>query len=92
MLKIKITLSKGLKWSNKRNIGNLKISNTSLTMGHLLFKIKSLLGVINSDNSIFLFINNQVLVCNSDLLINIHDKYSINGILNITIMIENTFG
>jgi hypothetical protein len=92
MLKLKITLGSGLKWSNVRNNGNLKIKNMELTIGHIMFKIRLLLGAIDAAESIFLFINNQHLVCNSDLLISVHNKHAVNGVLHITIIKESTFG
>jgi hypothetical protein len=92
MLKIKVELAKSLKWSNRFNSGNLKIKNIGLTVGHLMFKIRLLIASIDASESLFLFINNQTLVCNSDLLIHIHNRYAVNGVLNITVLKEATFG
>ena len=91
MIKIKINLT-NLKWSSKFNKGNLKIENDKLTIGHLMFKIRMLLSAIDSAEAIFLFINNQYLCCNSDILIHVHNKYAIDDILHITVTRENVFG
>jgi hypothetical protein len=92
MYKVKITLAKNLNWSSKYNNGNLKITNVKMTMGHLMFKIRMMLGAIDASEALFLFIDNLVLVSNSDLLIHIHNKYQKNNILNITVVKEATFG
>jgi hypothetical protein len=92
MLKLKITLGSGLKWSNVRNNGNLKIKNMELTIGHIMFRLRLLLGAIDASESIFLFISGQHLVCNSDMLVFVHNKHAVNGVLHITVTKENTFG
>jgi hypothetical protein len=91
-MKVKITLGRGLKWSNARNNGNLKIKKGNMTIGNLMFKIRMLLGSIDQSEALFLFIDNITLVCNSDLLLHVHNRHAINGILHMTIMKETIFG
>jgi hypothetical protein len=90
-LKIKASLGKGLTWSNARNVGNLKVEST-LTMGHLMFQIRLSLATLDEADALYLFIDNQVLVCNSDLLLTVFQKYAVNGVLPITVIKESTFG
>jgi hypothetical protein len=92
MSKIKITLHKNLKWNSMHNKGNLKITNESMTVGNLMFKIRQMLGAIDASEAIFLFIDNLVLCSNSDLLLHVHNKYQKNNILQITVVKESTFG
>jgi hypothetical protein len=89
-LKLKIKLGKGLHWSNSRNQGNLKVPET-FTMGHLSFSIRLSLKALEPSEAIFLFIENQIF-CNSDMVIVIHNKYAVNGILEIEAQKESVFG
>jgi hypothetical protein len=41
---------------------------------------------------VYLFINNQTLVFNSDSLISVFERHALNGVLNITATKESTFG
>jgi hypothetical protein len=92
MLKIKVVLTNGLKWANKFNTGNIKVKQMDLTMGHLMFKIRLMVSGLDSADAVYLFINNQTLVCNSDSLISVFEKHALNGVLNITATKESTFG
>jgi hypothetical protein len=89
-LKLKIKLGKGLHWNNSRNQGNLKVPET-FTIGQIMFQVRLSLKALEPSEALFMFVNNQIF-CNSDMIIVIHNKFAVNGILEIEAQKESVFG
>lgn len=101
-----VNLSKSLllRYPNKRPVLVYPINNTQpmikknkflvdtrMTMSEFLYSIKKYI-VVDEKEAIFLFINDNILVRMSDLVIEVYEQYNRDGFLNIKYSIENTFG
>lgn len=90
MIKIKVSLGYGLKWLNPRNNGNLKMK-PELTIGSLQFRVRMLLTGISAADALFLFFENELHPISATLA-EVHEKKSVDGILNVVVCKESAFG
>lgn len=91
MIKLKVKLSYGLKWLNPNNNGCLKMK-PELTVGSLMFRVRMLLTGISAADALFLFFNSQTLYAMTATLAEVHEKESVDGVLNVVVVKESAFG
>ena len=63
-----------------------------LTIGHLIFRIRCLLTGISAADALFLFVNGIELFPITATLAEVHEKKSVDGILNVVVCKESAFG